>query len=211
MAIRDLKEAATNFFGTFIGDQHLLAGHGAKVNTGGPFEEPRPNEYNLFLPSTSDDALRALAESNTLVFGCSDRRIGPNPIRELDADAALLVAGGAAQPDPRRRDEIAKLVSAIYAENPRAQFVFTAHDHKCAGADHYSHGDTGNIYAQHGIEGEQPVMAKLVYDTIQAARDAGVPPEQISAFLINLNNNRYDGLMPLMPPDEPPSNDNGWF
>lgn len=122
--------------------------HRIPVTSGDIFVLPVPGANNLRLPKNNEqEVYKLFLGSPIIVIACIDSRLSAEAVNATSADAWVLVAGGATQPDENRMSNLVSYVSTIYSANKDANFVLLGHNKVCKLLNLATDGQVANMSA----------------------------------------------------------------
>lgn len=194
-AIRLLQESTQKFTSVFRPDLTLVAQsakeHHIKMTSGSILARPFRGEYNLRLPQKSSQEITALLHTQTIVVACMDYRQSAEVVDMTYANAWILMAGGATQPDENRLGSLVDLIVTTHTVNPNANFILLGHNRRCGGVNYYTGGKIQNISPTEEMQELWIHLDSLARRLIQRS----VPRTAFSLGVVNINEgNRFSGI-----------------
>lgn len=146
--------------------------------------------YNPRIPSGSSAEINLIKQAKSLNCICMDYRQSGEVSEQLHlsmADGRDLVfanAGGAAQPDAKRRELLVEFLLAALAVNPSMKLRLGVHNEICGGANYFTNGKMKQLRSlPDGAQTERAAMLALLDETYQALVKGGVVESSMEKYL----------------------------
>ena len=176
------SKALQTFHQNFSGDLELIRAkaedHGIRMTSGGIYLPPTPGAYNLRTPE--DDDLDQLLGNSRVLVGCIDARQSAQIWEDIQPDAFIAVAGGAAQPNDTRRSALVDFLATAMTFNPKLNVTLLGHDRKCGGVAHASNGSASAAFVSGGYNAEHDLIGHYLESTVHTLLEKGISPQRIT-------------------------------